>query len=191
MDEIPKNVPIKDRYTYADYQAMPSDGNRYEVVDGELEVSPSPTTAHQWASKRVCLLLEEWAEEHAEGLVFYAPLTVYLSDDNVVEPDLMWISKPRIREIVTRKIIRGAPDLIVEVASPSTRRWDRVKKLRVYARFGVREYWLVDPEDETVEILVLESGQYRIHAAGSGSEKLASAIDPRLVVEPASLFLQL
>lgn len=190
MDDVPKIVPAKDRYSYADYEAMPHDGNRYEVVDGELKVTPSPTTSHQFASGRLHRILDRWAEQ-AGGLVFYAPLTVHLSDENVVEPDLMWISKDRIREIVTPKIIRGSPDLLIEIASPSTRRWDRVKKLRVYARFGVREYWLVDPEDELVQIMILKDGQYHIHASGMGSERLASGIDPSLEIVPAELFLQL
>lgn len=190
MDDIPKTVPVKDRYTYADYQAMPADGNRYEVVDGALKVTPSPTPGHQFSVGELHLIFRRWAKR-AGGMVFFAPLTVYLSDDNVVEPDLMWISKERIRKIVTPKVIHGSPDLLVEVLSPSTRRWDRVKKLRVYARYGVREYWLVDPEDEMVEILVLKDGQYQIHASGSGSERLTSSIDPALQIMPKGLFLQL
>jgi Uma2 family endonuclease len=189
MDEPPKKtVPVKDRYTYADYLEMPEgDGHRYQILDGELAVSATPATPHQYACGRLYLLLDRWAERYAGGLVFFAPLAVLLSDDNVLEPDVMWIAPDRITEIAG-KIIRGAPDLVVEVASPSTVRFDRVKKLRIYARFGVREYWLVDPGMGTVEILALESGGYRIHASGAGSDRLASALDPRLEVVPETLF---
>jgi Uma2 family endonuclease len=140
------------KYTYEDLQTFPEgDGKRYEIIDGELLVTPSPMTRHQ----RVLGNFYWWVRSHLEkspiGEVFFAPYDVVLSDINVVEPDLLFFSNARMDRL-TRKNAQGAPDLVVEVLSESTRRTDEIRKRKLFERFDVLEYWIVDPELDTVKI---------------------------------------
>ena len=180
--------PIRIHLTYKDYLDMPEDGNRYEILDGELAVTPTPTLSHQLASGELHLLFRSWTKV-AGGLVIYAPATVYLAKDTILEPDLFWISADNLPHRSDGKIVRGAPDLVVEILSPGTQSRDRGAKQQLYARFGVREYWLVNPMKRSVEIYTLAGGALVLHAGGSGEAPLASAMDARLVVHPARLFV--
>lgn len=173
--------------TYEDYRACPEDGRRYEILEGDLAVSPTPILWHQELVVRLLTLLLRWIDAGAGGRVVVAPATVILAHDTVVEPDVFWISPERLPAIA-KDVVCGAPDLIVEVLSPSTARRDRGIKARAYARHGVREYWLVDPDTQTVTILTLRGSVFRAHASGTGHRVLASRIDPTLKVVPAELF---
>ena len=132
------------RLTYQDYLRFPDDGLRHELIDGEHFVTPTPVLRHQLVSERLGWELGAWVRASKNGQVFYAPFDVILSDFDVVEPDIMWISNER-RDIL-KKWAFGAPDLVVEILSPTTRRRDEAHKLRLYDRSGVREYWLADPD---------------------------------------------
>jgi Uma2 family endonuclease len=143
--------------TYADLEAFPDDGLRRELLDGELIVSPSPFVRHQEVLGRLHLALGGFVAEHGGGKVYVAPLDVVLSDTNVFEPDLLFIVESQLG-IMTRKNIQGPPSLAIEVVSDS--RMDRVRKRKVYERFGVPEYWVVDPDADRVEIYRLEGEQY-------------------------------
>jgi Uma2 family endonuclease len=150
-------------YRAADYMALP-DEPQCELIHGRLYVSPSPTPYHQ----TVLLLLGEIflnAARKSGGIAYVAPLDVHLSDETVVQPDVIYIA-PKDRGIV-QDWIRGAPSIVVEVASPSTSRRDRMHKLPEYAAAGVKEYWIVDPASETIEFLRLERGAYT-HEAFKG-----------------------
>ena len=138
------------RLTYDDYVNFPDDGRRHELIDGEHILTPSPLARHQRISSRLHLALGGHVQATRVGEVFYAPFDVILSDHDVVEPDLLFVSNER-RGIV-RDWVRGAPDLAVEILSPSTRRLDEVRKLHLYDRFGVREYWVVDPDINTIKV---------------------------------------
>jgi Uma2 family endonuclease len=129
--------------TYEDYVALPDDGNRYEVIEGELCLVPAPNRKHQRISFKLALLLGNFVESHHLGEVYFAPFDVKLSDINVVQPDLLYVSNGRL-DIMSDVGAMGAPDLAVEVLSTSTRRRDEVTKLRLYENFGVDEYWIVD-----------------------------------------------
>ena len=144
--------------TYADYCRTPDD-ERYELLDGELVMSPSPNRAHQRIDARLGALLHAFVEEMSLGEIYHAPFDVVLSDTNVVQPDLLFVSKEQAY-IVTEDNIRGAPDLVVEIISPSTAERDRTFKRALYARYGVREYWLVDPDIRTVTVLLLDEGAF-------------------------------
>jgi Uma2 family endonuclease len=162
-------------WTYDDLASLPDDGQRHEILDGELVVSPSPTTRHQ----RVLLQLVKQflaLEQTKVATVWVAPLDVMLSPKVVVEPDLFVIRKGRTSALGTRAI-QEAPDLVVEVLSPSTTKHDRTRKRRIYARAGVLEYWLVDPDAETVEVLVLDdvARSFREHRWGGPGDRVASA----------------
>ena len=147
------------RFTYRDYINLEeSEVKRYEVIDGELYMVPSPTVVHQMISTNLFRALDAFVIESELGRVMYAPLDVVLSDEDVFQPDIMFISNER-SGIITDQNIKGPPDLVIEILSPGTAERDRTVKRSRYARFGVREYWLVDPEARTVEVLkASESG---------------------------------
>ncbi len=153
---------------YADYAAMPDDGHRYQVIDGELVMTPAPNEPHQRSLLNLASMIRDHVRTVGLGKVYVAPFDVVLSDDNVVQPDLLFISKERLN-IITDANVQGAPDLVVEFLSPGTAHLDRTQKRELYARFGVREYWLVSPEAGTVEVLVLRGGSFeRLGLFGAG-----------------------
>lgn len=183
---VPESVPPgKIRLTVEDYMVLPDDGKRYQILDGELDVTPAPTTAHQTISKRLQRLLLHYAEGLGLGEVYYAPVDVVLDSSTVVQPDLIYISKEKSR-ILTDLNVQGPPDLVVEILSESSARTDRVVKARLYARFGVDHYWIVDPEARSVEEYVREGDGYRL--VGKRAEKLRPTLFPGLEIEVKELF---
>ncbi len=139
------------KFTYADYRNTPDD-KRYELLDGDLVMIPAPVTAHQRVSRDLTLLLGQSVEHTGAGEVFVAPLDVVLSDTDVVQPDLLFVSNERAH-IITEENVQGAPDLVVEILSPSTAERDQTFKRSLYARHGVKEYWLVDTDAKSVTVL--------------------------------------
>ena len=150
--------PVRRRMTYAELQKLPDDGMRHELIDGRLIMSPSPFLAHQLVVQRIHITLYNWVTEHRLGLVLLAPFDVIFDDFNVTEPDLLFVSRSRYERIQKRGV-KGAPDLAIEVLSKGTARIDRGAKARTYATFGVSEYWLVDPQARTIQVLVTRRGQ--------------------------------
>jgi Uma2 family endonuclease len=144
--------------TYDDLASFPDDHLRRELIDGELIVTASPVPRHQRAVIAIAAALHEWCKRHG-GEAFPAPLDVYFSDTTVLEPDVLFVSAAR-RKQVEEKFVRDAPDVVVEVSSPSTRRLELIRKREVYERFGVPEYWYVDLQSDRVEIHVLTDGRY-------------------------------
>ena len=145
--------------TYEDYCQIPSDENRYEVIDGALFMSPSPVERHQRIFINLIIRLGPFVEESGLGRLYGAPFDVILSDHNVVQPDLLFVSKERL-SIITEKNVQGAPDLLIEILSESNRRQDEVVKRKVYESHGVQEYWVVDPVLEIVKVYRLKEGKY-------------------------------
>ncbi len=138
--------------TWEDVLRMPDDGNRYEFIGGRLYVTPAPVTRHQRISKRLQAALMRVLEDPGHGEVFGAPLLVeFPGTGDRVQPDLLFVSDGR-REIIGEKQVMGAPDLVVEILSPSTAHRDRGIKLDLYARSGVRQYWIVDPDEDVVDV---------------------------------------
>jgi Uma2 family endonuclease len=154
-----QSVPNRVKLTYADLLALPDDGLRHELIDGEHFVTPSPGSAHQLIAGNLHFLIRTYLVGHPIGVIMLAPFDIVLTDFDVVEPDLIYFSKPRFEEIVGERSARGAPDVAVEVLSPSTRRRDEITKRRLYERTGVREYWVVDPELETVKLYRAAEGR--------------------------------
>ncbi len=140
------------RLTYDDFLLFPDDGKRHELIDGEHYVTPSPNTKHQRVSGNLYFLIRAWLEEHPIGQVFYAPFDVVFSRFDVVEPDLLYLSNERVAEIVTTQHVTGAPDIVIEIGSPGTRKRDETIKRRLYERTGVPEYWVVDPQLDVVRV---------------------------------------
>ncbi len=141
------------RWTYSDLVALPDDQLRHELIDGEHFVSPSPATAHQEISKRLFRALDAHVERHRLGEVLYAPFDVKLSACTVLVPDLVYFTAARFADVVNEKHAVAAPDLVVEILSPGTRRRDLGRKRAVYDRDGAREYWIVDPAARSITVL--------------------------------------
>jgi len=138
------------KLTYEDYLLIPEDGRRHEIIDGEHYVTAAPFVPHQRLAVRLTLRLGGFVEENRLGQFFFAPTDVLLSPFDVVQPDLLFVSNQRA-SIVGLKNIQGAPDLVIEILSPSTRKLDERLKLRAYERYGVREYWMFDPARKGVQ----------------------------------------
>jgi Uma2 family endonuclease len=166
--------PPQGRWTYADYAALPDDGNRYEIIAGVLYMTPAPGTGHQSISARVVTFLVTHVEFAGLGRVFAAPVDVELAPDTVVQPDIVVVLSANLDRITPSRII-GAPDLVVEILSPGTAGYDRREKQDAYARAGVGEYWIVDPGAQTVELLTLDQGGYRSHGVFRGQARLPSS----------------
>ena len=148
------------KFTYADYLIAPDDA-RYELLDGELIMVPAPNRLHQSASLNLSMDLGFIAWRTAIGYIFAAPFDVILSDTDVVQPDVMFVSNARAH-IITDDNIRGAPDLVVEILSPSTAERDRTFKRVLYARHGVKEYWMVDTDLRLIYQLLLDVDEFRL-----------------------------
>jgi Uma2 family endonuclease len=148
------------KLTYDDFVLFPDDGLRHELIDGEHYVTPSPNTKHQKVLGNVYLLAAQWLRDHPLGELFLAPFDVVLTPSDVVEPDLLYLSSGRAARILTAANVRGVPELVVEISSPSTRRRDETVKRLLYERAGVSEYWVVDPEVDVVRVYRREGERF-------------------------------
>ena len=173
--------------TYRDYAALPSDGRRYEIHEGELSVTPAPGTRHQDVLLNLALALRTHVTERGVGRVFVAPTDVILSGSTIVQPDVVFVANDRAGRISERGI-EGAPTLAIEVLSPSTAHTDRQTKLELYAQHDVTWYWIVDPDGRTVEVYSLGEGGYALTTRVSCDEPLSAEPFPDVVIPPASLW---
>lgn len=181
------SVTAKKKYTYKDYLNMPDD-KRYELIGGELiMMTPSPVPYHQWISKNIEYELERFVREKKLGKVFFSPCDVYLDDENVVQPDILFISHERTH-IIGKNNIQGAPDLVIEILSESTVYNDLMKKKKLYAKFGVKEYWIVDPEGKTIEIYCLKEGVFVPVKSFSENDELESPLLQGLKIRLSPVF---
>jgi len=146
------------KWTYEDFLLFPDDGKRHELIDGEHIMSPSPFTKHQQISRNLLVAFSNFLRKYKLGEIFAAPMDVVLSDTDVVEPDLLFIASEHA-SIITAKHIMGVPDLVVEIISTGSRKTDEIIKRRLYEQYGVKEYWIIDPELESVKV-------YRMQEAG-------------------------
>jgi len=141
------------KLTYDDLLLFPEDeGKRHELIDGEHYVTPSPNLRHQRISKNLFSLLNAWLEEHPIGSVWYAPLDVVFSKFDVVVPDLVYLSNERMTQIGSPQNLRGAPEIVIEIGSPRTRRRDETIKQRLYEQSGIDEYWIFNPGADLVRV---------------------------------------
>ncbi len=173
--------------TYQDYLKMPDDRTRKEIIAGELYVTAAPSPLHQRVVLGLAAALLSAAREHNLGEVLVSPVDVVLSQTDVVQPDIVFIAAVS-SQIIGDAAIHGAPDLVVEVLSPSTLKLDRQRKLDLYARAGVLEYWIVDPDSRAVEIYRLTQGAYRLERRISEGEVIRSALLTGLTLDLRDLF---
>lgn len=151
-------LKVKTKLTYADYLKT-SDDKRYELLNGELFMPPAPLLYHQDIQSNLHRLISVFVKERDLGKTYTSTTDVVLSDTDVAQPDILFVSQER-SHILTRENVRGAPDLVVEILSPATAERDRTTKLELYAKHGVQEYWIVDPEAKTIMVLLRGEGRF-------------------------------
>jgi Uma2 family endonuclease len=180
---------VVSKLTYDEFQTLPRDGSkRFELIEGEVFMTPSPNTAHQRAVRRLLRMLDEFVEAEDLGEVFIAPYDIVFSKWTALEPDLLFIRKER-RSIITDANVQGVPDLVIEILSPSNKAYDRQMKLRAYEKAGVPEVWYFDPEERTAEILNLGSeGRYVLTAKLSGDDAIVSKVLSGLSLDLNAVF---
>jgi Uma2 family endonuclease len=154
--------PARLPYDYEDYAALPADGRRWELIDGDFEVNAAPSPRHQTVSRRLQYELMRVLEEPGIAQVFNAPIDLILSPHDVLQPDLVLVSAAR-QHLISDRGVEGVPDICVEILSPHTRVLDQRVKKTTYARYLVPEYWLVEPVGGHVELFRLASDGYQLH----------------------------
>ncbi len=179
--------PKQGEWTYSEYAALTDDGQWYEIVNGVLVMAPSPDGPHQDAALRFGHYLLVHVEFAGLGKVRISPADVVLSPNNVCQPDVFVVLKAHLDRVQEKRVV-GAPDLVIELASPSTALYDRLTKYETYARFGVPEYWIAKTATRTIEVLVLENGTYRSLGIFHGQDTLPSRIVPELPVHVDQFF---
>lgn len=175
------------RVSYADLERAPEDWRRYELYDGEVVVVPSPLPRHQIVAQNLSYPFNAYAAEHG-GLALISPIDIVFSEYDVVQPDVVFFEASRRHLIRLDAPIRHAPDLAIEVLSPTTAAIDRGKKMRMLARYGVREYWIVDPVAETIEIHTLVSGTYALAQTLVATDQIRSPLLPDFSFAAAATF---
>ena len=178
------------KLTYDDFVLFPDDGMRHELIDGEHYVTASPNTKHQRVSGNLYWLLRAHLEQHPIGKIYYAPFDVLFSRFDVVEPDLLYMSNTRAAEILTAQHVKGSPDLIVEIGSPSTRQRDETIKRQLYERSAVAEYWVVDPDVDVVRVFRRRGNHFErpIELALEAGDVLTTSLLPGLELPLADIF---
>ncbi len=148
-------------FTYQDYQNLPDDDFRYQLIEGELVMAPAPKIVHQMVKREIEFNLNNFIKDKKIGELLDAPCDVYFDEHNVFQPDILFISKEKL-DIITEDNIKGAPDLIVEILSPSSAYYDLIVKKEIYEKSGVKEYWIVDPMRQWIEIHILEQRKFKL-----------------------------
>lgn len=176
-----------DIWTYQDYLELPSDGKTYQIIKGELYVTPAPTTNHQRVSRNLAFVIWEYVKETDWGEIYYAPTDIIFSSTDTVQPDIVGISKDRL-PIIKEEGIFGAPDLVVEILSPSTHSMDARTKKALYERHGVFEYLLVYPDEKKVESFLLRKGKYTRPKTYLKGEQIDLASIPGFILHLKQVF---
>ena len=178
------------KLTYDDFVQFPDDGLRHELIDGEHYVTPSPNTKHQTVSLNLTVVIGSWLERNPIGQLFHAPFDVVFSNVDVVEPDLLYLSNARAAEALTPLHVRGVPELVIEIGSPGTRKRDETVKRRLYEQTGVSEYWVVDPELDTIRVYRREGGGFsRVsELSAEAGDVLTTELLPRLEIPLRRVF---
>lgn len=180
-------VGLPRRMTFEEFMRLPEDNRRCELFSGWMVREPSPGELHQTAVGNLHWLLRDYTRGAGNGRVYLGPFDTILSRQNVVQPDLIYIAAGRTH-IVTASNIQGPPDLAIEVASTYSSRKDRILRVDLYARFGIREYWLVDPHQKTVEVFALSGERYEALGRFTPGTPIVSRLLPDFALDPADVF---
>ncbi len=173
-------------YTYEDYLKTPDD-KKFELIEGELIMVPAPNTAHQKILVELGFALKQFIDNHNLGKVFIAPYDVVLSNNVVVQPDILFISNDR-EKLVDEQNLKGAPDLAIEIISSTSTYRDVVKKKKLYAQFGVKEYWIVYPEEEIIEVNALKNSSFEPYKTFEEKDTLTSPLLKKLEIGLNKIF---
>lgn len=176
----------KKKYTVRDYEQLP-EGAAYQLIDGELiNMTPSPTFYHQNILLNITIEFSNYLKKNNQGKIVFSPIDVHLTEENVFQPDLVFISKENISIIKER--IEGIPDLVLEILSESTAYYDLVKKKRIYESSGVKEYWIVDPIEKNIEVLENVNNNFRLFHKANYGEIVKSQILSTLEINTENIF---
>jgi Uma2 family endonuclease len=173
--------------TYDDYCLLPNDRNRYEILDGELSVTPAPRTQHQRTSSHLHVILANHIRARQLGDIYAAPTDVILAPTTVVQPDLIYVGNDR-RPIVTERAIEGTPTLLIEILSSTTHQTDRVIKAQLFARYQVPHYWLIDPDQRMLEAYELTRDHYNLVANARDADVFTPSLFPGLSIQLSDLW---
>jgi Uma2 family endonuclease len=174
------------KHTYDDYARLP-EGSSYQLIDGDLIMTPAPNIAHQTVAIRLGSELHLFVSHQALGKVLTAPTDVYFSETNTFQPDILFIAKGRL-DIIKESRIEGAPDLVIEILSPTTGYYDLIHKKNIYESSGVKEYWLVDPVEKTIEVLGNSRDGFVLHTRAKGEGTVTSNLIAGFSVDIHKLF---
>lgn len=166
---------VKEKRLNVDYYKLLPEGAPYQLIEGELIMTPAPNPRHQIILGRLFRKLTEFAEKGSKGLTLLSPIDVYLDDENAFQPDLILILKEK-KDIIKKDGIYGPPDIVIEILSPSTASYDLRGKFRVYERSGVKEYWIVDPEINSVEVYVNREGRFSLASKAEAGGEVGSLL---------------
>jgi Uma2 family endonuclease len=182
-------VTVQIKFTYEDYLLFPDDGRRHELIEGDHYMTPAPSIKHQQIAMNLSRALSNYLATCRIGRVYAAPCDVVLSDTDVVQPDLLVVLSANA-SIITGQNVRGAPNLLIEILSESTRKTDEIIKRKLYERYGVQEYWIVDPEVETVKVYrMTPQGYSRVaELSHEASDTLCTPLLPDLSLPLLDLF---
>ena len=175
------------RYTKEDYERLP-EGSPYQLIGGELIMSPSPTFFHQRIAFKIASRLGAFVERNRSGAIVMAPMDVYFNEEDIYQPDIIFLRAEQLPKIDPDDRIHLTPDLVIEVLSPSTAYHDYSHKKKIYAEHGVKEYWIVDPQDKTIEIMVNDSGIFRTEELLGVSGTVESAMFPGFSMKVEEVF---
>lgn len=173
-------------YTYEDYLKI-DDDNQYELIGGKLILVPAPRTFHQRVKGRLYVCIYDYIRKNNLGEVLDAPTDVLLSDIEKPQPDILFISKERL-DIITEMNVQGAPDLVVEILSPSTGKYDKVEKSKMYYKYGVKEYWIVDPDHKTIEVFIPAEKNWNLFQSYDDEDTLTSRLLTGLEIQLRDIF---
>lgn len=181
--------PDAGAWTYQDYLRLPDDGKRYEIINGDLIEMPAPNTLHQIILANLAVFLRIWVKQRNLGTFLFAPVDVLLSNaTQVLQPDGLFIAADQM-SILQNDAVNGSPRLLIEILSPSTTRHDRTTKLDAYEQAGVKEYWIINPKTESLEIYYLEAAEYALAGEYTGDEKPESPVLGKLEFALSELFV--
>lgn len=176
---------VETRMTAAEFFELPESKLPVELIDGEVFMGPAPELGHQDTVGQTYMSLRSLV---TEGKVYFAPVDVYLDEVNIVQPDVLWLSPQSTCVPVEGKYLRGAPDLVVEVFSPGSISRDKKKKFKLYEKHGVREYWMMDPQEQYIEVQRLENGRFVLQGVYEPGDTFESAVLGGKTVEVKALF---
>ncbi len=182
---------VSKKISFREFQQMEFDNQDpyfYELINGELLKKSAPKPKHQRAQRNLLFSIHQFVTSGQLGEILPAPVDVFLDEYNVPQPDLVFVSKKRAAIINADEGILGAPDLVIEIISPSSVRYDRIDKKELYEQFGIKEYWIVDPSYNSVEIYALQDNRYKLFSFGAENEKVKSSVLKNIELEVSSIF---